>query len=113
MVLAVTQCQEITVIALEGSVDGKTAPELQAEILPVVAPLAQVILDLARVDYMSSAGLRMLLTLYRQFQAQKGRIALVGVSEDIRDVMSHTGFIGFFTLADTPEAAVAQLRGQS
>ncbi|GEO81283.1 STAS domain-containing protein [Pararhodospirillum oryzae] len=113
MAINVSECQAVKVIAVDGSIDGKTAPEVQGEILPAVAGIDRVILDLSQVDYMSSAGLRMLLTLYRQFQARKGRIALVGVSEEIQDVMSHTGFIGFFALADTLEEAVALLEGTS
>jgi anti-sigma B factor antagonist len=109
MTIALTACRGVTVIGLTGSIDGKTAPTLQAEIIPVVQSLDAVILDLGRVDYMSSAGLRMLLTLYRRFQARKGRIALVAVAPDIQDVMSHTGFIGFFCLAGTAEAAVDML----
>lgn len=113
MAIAVSQHQGVTVIGLKGSIDGKTAPELQAEIVPVVGQVDKVILDLAEVDYMSSAGLRMLLTLYRQFLARKGRIALVAVAPDIKDVMSYTGFISFFTLADGVEEALVQLGAAS
>jgi anti-sigma B factor antagonist len=64
-----------------------------------------MILDLSKVDYLSSAGLRLLLLLYREFAAKKGKVVLLGVSEEIRTVMSHTGFLNFFTLAGSEAEA--------
>jgi len=55
------------------------------------------------VSYLSSAGLRMLLLLYRQTQARRSRIALVGLSEEIRDTMSATGFLDYFVTAENVE----------
>ena len=47
------------------------------------------------VEYMSSAGLRMLLSMYRQISRQNGGIVLVGLAEEIKDTMSVTGFLNF------------------
>jgi anti-sigma B factor antagonist len=49
--------------------------------------------------------LRLLLLLYREISGRKGKLVLVGVSEDIRTVMSHTGFLNFFTLANSEAEA--------
>jgi anti-sigma B factor antagonist len=73
------------------------------------AALQQVqnlILDVSRVDYLSSAGLRLLLLLYREITARNGKLVLLGVSPEIRTVMSHTGFLSFFTLADSQQEAL-------
>jgi anti-sigma B factor antagonist len=43
--------------------------------------------------------------LYRELSARKGKLVLLGVSEDIRTVMSHTGFLNFFTLAGSEAEA--------
>jgi anti-sigma B factor antagonist len=90
---------------LEGSLDGKTAPEVREELRPFLAAHTRMILDLSKVDYLSSAGLRLLLLLYREFAAKKGKVVLLGVSEEIRTVMSHTGFLNFFTLAGSEAEA--------
>jgi anti-sigma B factor antagonist len=93
---------------LEGSLDGKTAPEMREQLKPFLAAHDKMILDLTKVDYLSSAGLRLLLLLYRELTARKGKLVLLGVSDDIRTVMSHTGFLNFFTLATSQaEAATA------
>src|ERR1051326_1314884 len=93
---------------LEGALDGKTAPEVREQLRPFLEANSKLILDLTKVDYLSSAGLRLLLLLYRELTARKGKLVLLGVSDDIRTVMSHTGFLNFFTLATSQaEAATA------
>ena len=96
----------IATVRLAGSLDGKTAPEVREQLSPLLATQSKLILDLSKVDYLSSAGLRLLLLLYRELSAKKGKLALLGVSEDIRTVMSHTGFLNFFTLTATEAEAV-------
>jgi anti-sigma B factor antagonist len=66
---------------------------------------------MAGVDYMSSAGLRLLLLVYREFAAKKGKLVLVGLSPDIRAVMSHTGFLSFFKVAEDEQQAAAAFAG--
>jgi anti-sigma B factor antagonist len=61
---------------------------------------------MSRVDYLSSAGLRLLLLLYREIISRNGQLVLVGVYPEIRTVMSHTGFLSFFTLADSQQEAL-------
>jgi anti-sigma B factor antagonist len=50
-----------------------------------------------------------LLLLYRDLTGRKGKLVLLGVSEDIRMVMSHTGFLNFFTLVNSEAEAVLAL----
>jgi len=102
--------EEVTVVELDGDVDGKTAPEVQAQVLPLVQPKNKLLLDLTKVSYMSSAGLRTLLLLHRHFDGQDGHLVLVGVVPEIQDTMSITGFINFFTLSDTVELGLEALQ---
>jgi anti-sigma B factor antagonist len=95
------------VVTITGEIDGNTAPQAQAVILEQAEPGAKVILEMAGVTYMSSAGLRMLLTAYRAINAKAGKIVLVGLSSDLQDTMSVTGFLDFFTTCDTLEAGAA------
>ncbi len=102
---------DITVVAIEGALDAATAPIAQQQLLPLATAGCRILLDLTGVPYMSSAGLRMLLSTYRQLSGKDGRIVLVGVAEEIQDTMSVTGFINFFTLRATPEEGIAALKG--
>ena len=105
MKLETSENNGIGTARLEGSLDGKTAPEVREQLGPFLSANAKMILDLSTVDYLSSAGLRLLLLLYRELSARKGKLVLLGVSEDIRTVMSHTGFLNFFTLAGSEAEA--------
>lgn len=93
-------------VELEGSIDGKTAPQIREELSAALQQVQKLIIDMSRVDYLSSAGLRLLLLLYREITARNGKLVLLRVSPEIRTVMSHTGFLSFFTLADTQEEAL-------
>lgn len=83
-------------VTLDGSVDGKTAPEAQAALGPVLAEFSLVVLDLSKVEYMSSAGLRVLLLINRQLSAKKGKAVIVGLNDSIAETMRVTGFLQFF-----------------
>ncbi len=100
----------MTVVAVAGEIDGGSAPGLQAQILPLLQQDGSLILDLTGVTYMSSAGLRVLLLLYRQAVSRNGRVALAGVAETIQDTMAVTGFLKFFAVADTVDQALTTLR---
>jgi anti-sigma B factor antagonist len=93
--------QDVNVVRLAGDLDGNTTPNVQAQIMPLAIPNAKMILDMSEVSYMSSAGLRMLLVMYRTIISKSGKVVLVGLSEDIRDTMSMTGFLDFFTYLET------------
>jgi len=100
---------DITVISISGDVDGKSAPTAQEQILPLLKDGCKVTFDMSGVTYMSSAGLRMLLSMRRQVPAN-GKIVLVGLPEQVQDTMSITGFLDFFETADTLDEAKAALK---
>ena len=95
-----------SVIHLAGTIDGSSAPAAQAAIVPLLQPGCRLVLDLSGVDFMSSAGLRLMLLIFRQVSGAGGKVAMIGLSEDIRDTMSLTGFLDFFTTADSEDSAL-------
>jgi anti-sigma B factor antagonist len=109
----ISHLDEVTVVALNGDIDGSSAPVAQAQILPLAEPGCRILLDMSKVPYMSSAGLRMLLSTYRQLVSRDGHIVLVGLSEEIQDTMSVTGFLKFFTICATTEAGLTTLRAMT
>ncbi len=111
MELVVTRPEKATVAAISVDIDAKTAPDLQAEILPLVAPDRALILDVSQVGYMSSAGLRMLLSVYRQAARSNAKLMISGINAEIREVMSATGFLDQFTICDNVDAALKAVEG--
>jgi anti-sigma B factor antagonist len=110
MDIAISKIAETTVVNLQGDIDASSALGVQEKVLPLAEPGSKILLELTQVAYMSSAGLRMLLSLYRQVTAKEGKLVLVGVAEEIKDTMEVTGFLNFFTTCDTLDSGMAALK---
>ena len=97
---------QTSVIKVTGEIDAVSAAIVQQKILPLSLPGCKIVLDMSKVAYMSSAGLRMLLSVYRQISANKGRVVLLGLSDELKETMSMTGFLSYFTVEDLLVLAV-------
>lgn len=97
---------QISVVRLVGEIDAASAAIVQQKVMPMSVPGFKIILEMSKVAYMSSAGLRMLLSVYRQISGNEGRIVLVGLSDELTDTMSMTGFLGYFTVCDSLDAGL-------
>jgi anti-sigma B factor antagonist len=100
---------DVLTAAVAGNIDGQSAPGLQNQLLDALTSAHGAVLDVTQVAYMSSAGFRMLLLVYRSLAIKDGRLALVGLSEEIRDTMAMTGFLDFFVLSDTLDEALQRV----
>lgn len=100
----------VTVVSLAGELDARTAAHVHPQLLGALPPGAPALIDLSEVAYMSSAGLRAMLIMYRQAQRTRTSIALVGVSATLRGVLSATGFLRFFEVADSIPEGILVLR---
>lgn len=113
MKIKVTIYESVTVVELSGELDGVTAPQTQLEILPLAATAPKILLDMTGVTYISSAGLRMLLLVYRQVNGSRGKIALVGLTEMVRDTMDTTGFLAHFATYNQLEEGLIALSSRA
>ena len=82
---------EIATLVVCGRLDTATAPELEAEVDKVLPGLKELIFDMADLEYVSSAGLRVILTAQKKMNVQ-GYMELINVSEAVMDVFEMTGF---------------------
>ncbi len=101
--------EQVTVVEIVGDIDAKSVVQAQEQLLPLVQPGIKLLLDMSGVRYMSSSGLRMLLSLYRQVASNNGSIALANLSTEIKDTMSVTGFLRYFTIYDTVDEGLAAM----
>lgn len=85
------------VIELEGRLDTMTAPQLEAELKEAMPDAESLILDFSKLDYISSAGLRALLSAYKVMSA-KGGMKVTHVNEIVREVFDVTGFSDILTI---------------
>lgn len=91
-----TQDSTLT-IALEGRLDTTTAPQLDAELKESIADHTELILDFAKLEYLSSAGLRVLLTAQKTMSKQ-GKMVIRNVNDVITEVFDVTGFSDILTI---------------
>ena len=87
----------VTVIIPEGRLDTTTAPELEKTINAEGDALKNLVLDFGGVDYISSAGLRVILTAQKKMNIQ-GSMELVNVNESVMDILEMTGFAEILTI---------------
>ena len=86
------------VFALEGRLDTVTAPELEKELKESLDGIAELTLDFEKLEYISSAGLRVLLATQKVMNRQ-GSMKLVRVGETIMEIFEVTGFLDILTIA--------------
>ena len=84
-------------IALEGRLDTMTAPELEAEMNQSLGNAESLILDFSKLDYISSAGLRVLLSAHKAMST-KGGMKVKNVNEIVQEVLDVTGFSDILTI---------------
>lgn len=98
----------VTVLVVQGRVDSTTALALGEQLTGALAsPQKRLIVDLAGVDYLSSAGLRVLLLAAKQVDQIHGKLVLHGLNSRVQEVFETSGFTSFLTIcANRDEALV-------
>jgi anti-sigma B factor antagonist len=109
MDIHVQTLDQVTVVELGGDLDESSAPDAQGQILSLALSGCKILLDMSKVTFMSSAGLRFLLVTYRTIAGRGGKVVLVGLSEYLADTMAVTGFLDLMTHYPTREAGLAAL----
>ncbi len=84
-------------IALEGRLDTTTAPKLEAEFKQSISDNTELNLDFAKLEYISSAGLRVLLAAQKVMNKQ-GKMVIRNVNDVISEVFEVTGFVDILTI---------------
>ncbi|MBR4212078.1 MAG: STAS domain-containing protein [Oscillibacter sp.] len=85
-------------VELEGRLDTTTAPKLEAELRPVLKDgVAELTIDLKALDYVSSAGLRVLLSAQKIMNKQ-GEMTVRNVNDDVMEVFEVTGFVDLLNI---------------
>ena len=85
-------------VAISGNIDTVTAPELDTKLQENLSGIKDLILDFAAVDYISSAGLRVILMANQQMEDVDGNMTVKNVNDDVRDVFEMTGFDSLLNL---------------
>ena len=98
---------EFTIIRLTGRLDGITMGEVESTFLDAVAAGEQrFIMDLKGLEYISSAGLRVMLLAIKKTKAIGGKLVLFGLAGTVEEVFQMSGFTAIFSIVNTEQEAV-------
>ncbi|MCX5796083.1 MAG: STAS domain-containing protein [Elusimicrobia bacterium] len=105
---------EVVSLAIRGRLDASSAAQAEQVVADFLRGSGKkLILDLTELDYISSAGLRVLLMADKGLQQKSGALALCGLKPNVKEVLDVSGFTALFRIAATAEQALAALGGKS
>lgn len=98
----------VNIISLSGRLDAYSANDLERKLDSLIdADQVQLVVNLGRLEYISSSGLRVLLAALKKVRKQQGDIKLACLKPYIKEVFDIAGFTQLFTIFDAEEAAVS------
>ena len=100
----------VTVLVMKGRLDSNTSPDFETEVFGIIRSGGiNMVIDLAGVDYVSSAGLRVFLKITKEIKQAGGKFALCSMKEYIREIFDMSGFALFIPIHAGPEESVQAL----
>lgn len=101
---------DIVVLDLVGRLDANTSSEFENVLIPMIdGGKKKLVLDFSELEYISSAGLRLLLLAAKKLRNNKGNIVLCNMKDFIKEIFEISGFTPIFTIVDTKEEAFREL----
>ena len=111
MATKIEQTSEISILTPAGRMDGSTAASIEKEILDVIsAGFARVVLDLSQIEYISSAGLRVVVIAAKRLKQRSGTFVLCSLQPLVREVFEVSGLLGVVTIMASLGEAMASAR---
>ncbi len=103
-----THAEGVVIINAQGRIDSNTAKAFEDRLLGAIATTdPRMVVDCSQLDYVSSAGLRVLLMAAKRVKAAKGMLALAGLKPHVQEVFDVSGFSSIFSIQAGRDAAVA------
>lgn len=108
MVIKITTEGEVTIIAIDGSLDTNTSKEAGDQLTKLVNEgNTKILVDLSNLDYISSSGLRVFLATSKKLKPLKGQMRVCGLNEIVNEIFEISGFTLIINVFKTIEEAKA------
>ena len=111
--MKIEQCDKdgVTCLAIQGRLDADSAPDAE----PIVKAILKekkpaLIFDLSGMEYISSAGLRVILMAVKDLRNRKGKVVLCGLTPYVKEIFDVSNFSSIIPITDTLEAGLQQMR---
>lgn len=99
MEVSVTKQGDTATIAVSGFLNASTAAELETKVEEALDGCVSAVFDFSNLEYISSAGLRVLMVAYKRATALGGTVRVIGACDDVREVFEITGFSDLFDVS--------------
>jgi len=109
MQISTRTSSDIHIVAITGSLDSTTSPEAQKSLDAVLAGAKKVALDFSELDYISSAGLRILLGAAKQLRASGGKLGMFGLNQSVKEVFEISGFASILPIYPSEAEALGAM----
>ncbi|MCB1118292.1 MAG: STAS domain-containing protein [Chlamydiia bacterium] len=97
----------VSLFRLEGRLDATSSPQLEIKLQEKVdAGQKNILLDFGRVDYLSSAGMRLLLSMTRRLKGDGGQLAVCSLNDDVMEIIKVAGFERILNIHPTETTAL-------
>ena len=110
MILKQQTQDDILILRPVGRLDSNSSPELERAVLDHLEKgCKRMVFDLSDMEYVSSAGLRVILLAGKKLRASQGKLVLVGLREMVSEVFAMSGFLTLFAVTKTLDEGIAKL----
>ncbi len=108
MEVTVKEVNEVSVLSFEGNLDTNTAPQAQEQIDQLIdGGSSRILINFSELNYISSAGLRVLLATAKKLKATSGDLKICGLNQTVQEVFDISGFSSILSVVATEEDALA------
>ena len=108
MEVTVKEVNEVSVLSFEGNLDTNTAPQAQEQIDQLIdGGSSRILINFNELNYISSAGLRVLLATAKKLKAASGDLKICGLNQTVQEVFDISGFSSILSVVATEEDALA------
>ena len=111
MKIAHQEKEGVICFQIEGRLDATSAPEAENQVKGALSQGNQRLLfDLSKMDYISSAGLRVILMAVKELRSKKGKVALCALTPYVKEIFDVSNFSSIIPITDTVETGLQQMR---
>jgi len=101
---------DVAILRPVGRLDSATSPELERSVMECLdSGCKRLVFDLASMDYVSSAGLRVILVAGKKLRTTQGKLVLAGMRETVREVFEMSGFLTLFAVTANVDDALTKV----
>lgn len=98
-----------TIVSIEGQINSANATAMEAQVQAIIDGGARgLVFDFSALDYISSAGLRMVLVVAKRLKGEGGQLVLSGMQPHVREVFDISGFLAILNVEPTRAEALAR-----